>query len=100
MKQRNAVFRRPALVLGLLLAGLLLSLASLGPSTEDCQALCDWAAEVCDDVSSCMDDCVEAAAEDVDYARQCLEREVADCKSAHCCLRFTYEEYYWEQSCV
>lgn len=100
MRRRRQTLR-PLFICSLLAAGILASLASLGPSSEDCQALCDWAAEACDDVSGCMDDCAEAAADDVVYAKeQCLDREVTSCKSANCCLRFTYEEYYWEQNCL
>ena len=72
-----------------------------GPSKADCNELCDWAAKVCSDRESCMDDCLDAWKEDVDYAMDnCLDRTVTTCKSANCCLRFTYEEYYWNQNCL
>lgn len=72
-----------------------------GPSSEDCNALCDWVADVCTDRESCMEDCREASREDVSYAMDnCLDRTVSTCQSANCCLRFTYTDYYWRQNCI
>jgi hypothetical protein len=86
---------------GLLVTAVALLFAACGPSESDCNELCDWAAKVCDDRESCMDDCRDAWKDDVNYALDnCLDRAVSTCKSANCCLRFTYEEYYFEQNCL
>ena len=85
----------------LLFTAVALLAVACGPSKSDCNELCDWAAEVCDDRESCMDDCLDAWNDDVNYAMDnCLDREVSTCKSANCCLRFTYTEYYYNQNCI
>ncbi len=92
--------KRWSILLG---ATLLLATAGCGPSESDCQELCDWWSGYCtgETHESCMEDCAESSQEDADYAlQQCLGYSASSCKGASCCLRFVYEEYYWNQNCI
>ena len=90
----------------LLFSSLLLiahGLSTCAPSEEDCQRLCDWWKKSCtgESLDSCMNDCADSSQSDVDYAKQqCLDSSPSGCKGASCCLRFVYEEYYFQQNCL
>lgn len=91
------------LVLGALCAMLAAGAGGCGPARQDCEALCEWWAGYCtaEPKESCMDDCLDAWPEDVDYAmQQCLGSSASSCKGASCCLRFVYEEYYYQTNCL
>ncbi|MFH1811448.1 MAG: hypothetical protein ABIJ09_22090 [Pseudomonadota bacterium] len=87
----------------LLIVALGSSLASLtlaGPSSSECQELCDWAAQVCTGDQGCMEDCLGSSTAEIDDARsRCLGDTPSTCKSANCCLKFTYDAEYWQQNC-
>jgi hypothetical protein len=85
------------------LAAGLSAAAACGPSTAACEELCDWWMGYCtaESKESCMEDCSETSAADVEYAQQqCLAHDASSCKGASCCLRFVYEDYYWQQNCL
>ena len=85
-----------------IVSGMLSLHSACGPAENDCKVLCDWWMGYCTAASheGCMADCLESSVDDVDYAlQQCPDFSASGCRGASCCLRFVYDDYYWEQNC-